>query len=88
MYLRLDAADPWMKVCQETLNDSREMPDPIQLTKIPIKPTVARYARFQLQSFYGNGGGLQYFSVLSGESSVLKLFELIDLPTNKLTNTH
>ena len=57
---------PWREVLHETLEDSSQMTDPLPLLEFPITPKVGRYVKFFLLSFYGLGGGLNYFAVRSG----------------------
>ena len=52
---------PRILVLQDTLQDSRQMMDPLPLLEYSITPRKARYVYFSLLSFYGYGGGLQYF---------------------------
>ena len=60
---------PWTRVLSGRLEDSRHKPDPLPVMKYQISPTVARYVKFELYSWYGQGGGLQYFAAVkcSGE---------------------
>ena len=70
-------------VVHGTLGDSRRSrrhPDPRPVKRFPFKKTEARFIKFQQNSFYGDGGGLQYFAVIdSGEkkSSVINVNLLI-----------
>ena len=54
---------PWTKVLQKTLEDSRRQSDPLPLQEFPISPVEARFVKFELVSYYGHGGGLQYFDM-------------------------
>ena len=46
------------------LGDSRNTTDPLPLQKIPFtEPATAQYIKFELVSWWGNGGGLQYFDI-------------------------
>ena len=47
----------------ETLKDSREESDPLPLQTFNFDPVTARFAKFKLLSYWGNGGGLQYFTI-------------------------
>ena len=71
---------PWREVLHETLEDSSQMTDPLPLLEFPITPTVGRYVKFSLLSFYGLGGGLNYFAVRSGIGiSISTYYLLIDM---------
>ena len=55
-------------VVHGTLGDSRrsrQKPNPRPVKRFPFTKTEARFVRFQQNSFYGDGGGLQYFAVIS-----------------------
>ena len=69
VYLSNDQNGPWTRVLSGRLEDSRHKPDPLPVMKYQISPTVARYVKFELYSWYGQGGGLQYFAAVkcSGE---------------------
>ena len=55
-------------VVHGTLGDSRRKPNPRPVMRFPFTKTEARFVRLQQNSFYGDGGGLQYFAVIdSGE---------------------
>ena len=54
-------SDTWTKVLNEILQDPREIGD-VPAERFEIKPTCAQFVKFQIISWYGNGGGLQYFS--------------------------
>ena len=57
-----------MRVLHETLNDTTLTEDPLPLQNFSITPTEGRFVKFELLTFYGKGGGLQYFAGLSGFS--------------------
>ena len=52
----------WTSVLESQLEDSREAADPGTLLQYNISGTLGRFVKFRVKSFYGNGGGLQYFS--------------------------
>ena len=54
---------PWKIVLQKTLDDSRNQIDPLPLQEFSIAPTQGRFVKFELVSYYGHGGGLQYFDM-------------------------
>ena len=60
-----DLKGPWDEILHETLEDSREM-DVVPLKEFKIKKKVARFIKFNMLSFYGDGGGLQYVSKKPG----------------------
>ena len=67
-------AGPWSQVLHETLEDSRKQSDPLPVLSFPIyneddgeEEFTARFVKFNLISWYGGGGGLQYFAVKKGE---------------------
>ena len=64
VYLSNDQNGPWTRVLAERLEDNRRMPDPHPLMKYQISPTVARYVKFELITWHGQGGGLQYFAAV------------------------
>ena len=47
----------------ETLEDSRQQNDPLPLQTFNFNPVTARFAKFKLLTYWGNGGGLQYFTI-------------------------
>ena len=64
----------------DVLNDSRsdqlDLNEQLNTTKeYAIKEIFANYIKFEILSFYGDGGGLQYFATSSGK-------------INKLTNIY
>ena len=63
---------PWTEVLYNELKDTRRM-NPIPSNKFSIKPTVAKFVKFTLLSYWGHGGGLQYFSCQPGEQSNIGL---------------
>ena len=66
VYLADSENGPWTEVVHDILDD----PTKINATEASVppryfnlaKPTCGQYVRFQIISWYGNGGGLQYFS--------------------------
>ena len=54
---------PWKMVLQKTLDDSRKHIDPLPLQEFSITSTKGRFVKFELVSYYGLGGGLQYFNI-------------------------
>ena len=57
-------AGPWIPILDEELEDSRQMADPLPLqTFLLSKTTTSQYVKFELLSWWGQGGGLQYFDI-------------------------
>ena len=64
VFLSSDSSDgPWVEVLHKTLQDSRQQTDPLPLLKFPFSARTAKFVKFKQISYYGKGGGLQYFSV-------------------------
>ena len=62
--LRQNSEAPWEKVLRATLEDPRgQQTDPLLLQTFSFQAMSARLVKFNLSSWYGWGGGLQYFSV-------------------------
>ena len=53
----------WSEVIHKTLEDSRQQNDPLPMLKFPFAAKKAKYIKFEILTFYGKGGGLQYFHV-------------------------
>ena len=62
VFLGFGATGPWMQVLKQTLPDSRNL-EPVPPRTYEITPTFARYVKFELLSYWGYGGGLQFFTV-------------------------
>ena len=62
-----------MRVLHQTLNDTRLAEDPLPLQNFSITPSEGRFVKFELLTFYGKGGGLQYFAALSGFLNIFLL---------------
>ena len=62
VHLGTSTTGPWTQALHKVLPDPRRMEDPLPVLDFPIAPTEARFARFELVSHYGRGGGLQHFS--------------------------
>ena len=59
-------------VLQTTLDDSRKQTDPLPLLEFSITSSQGRFVKFELVSYYGNGGGLQYFNINNNGPKVVK----------------
>ena len=59
-------------VLQTTLDDSRKQTDPLPKQEFSIPSTQGRFVKFELVSYYGNGGGLQYFNINNDGPKVVK----------------
>ena len=63
VFLSSDSPDgPWEEVVHQSLEDSRQQPDPLPLQIFPFTERTAKFVKFNQISYYGDGGGLQYFS--------------------------
>ena len=63
-------AGPWSQVVYETLEDPRQQAEPLPVLEFPFSSgseVSARFVKFNLISWYGSGGGLQYFNVKNGK---------------------
>eukprot|EP00092_Neocalanus_flemingeri_P086993 GFUD01109694.1.p1 GENE.GFUD01109694.1~~GFUD01109694.1.p1 ORF type:complete len:264 (+),score=6.00 GFUD01109694.1:88-792(+) len=61
IYVRNEQTEPWSLVVSDRLQDVRKNPNPLFPEEILVSATVARFVRFDIESYYGDGGGLQYF---------------------------
>ena len=59
----LSETGPWQQVIEEALEDSRKQNDPLPLKTFKFTFKTARYVKFKLLSYWGSGGGLQYFNI-------------------------
>jgi len=57
---------PWALVLSASLPDSRNV-NPVPMSTFNIPPVSARFVKFNLVSYWGQGGGLQYFHVIKLE---------------------
>ena len=57
---------PWEELLVANLEDSRPQDPPPVLTLTFDNPSLARFVKFELLDFWGEGGGLQYLEVLPG----------------------
>ena len=55
---------PWEEVIDESISDSRQQEKPLPFQKFNFDSVTARFVKFEVLSWYGAGGGLQYFNVL------------------------
>ena len=58
---------PWTEVVSGELEDSRQQQDPLPLQTFTFPALAASFVKFQITSYYGSSGGLQYFNVLLGK---------------------
>ena len=66
VFLSSESPDgPWEEVVHQTLEDSRQQPDPLPVQTFPFSERTAKFVKFNQISYYGMGGGLQYFIVKS-----------------------
>ena len=68
-----DTDGQWEEVFQKAdLIDSRHQGDPLPLKSYNFCAINTRYVKFQLTSWYGSGGGLQYFNAKYSEDTTTK----------------
>jgi len=61
----LDLSEPWTRVLETSLEDSRRQQDPLPLQVLHLKERVkAQFIKFDLLEWYGYGGGLQYMDII------------------------
>ena len=63
VFLSKEKSGPWEEVIHSSLKDSREAADPLPIERFSFAERFAKFVKFELLTFYGNGGGLQYFHV-------------------------
>ena len=66
---------PWTQVLDKELEDSQQQQDddPSRLQMIALdKETEAQFVKFDLISWWGRGGGLQYFDILRNKGKQFK----------------
>ena len=63
----VESADgPWKEVLHvKWLEDSRQQKDPLPLQEFPFLAQAGRYVKVEVVSYYGLGGGLQFFDITS-----------------------
>jgi len=65
VYLGETESGPWTEVLHDHLEDARDTDQTVASVparKFSINPTCAKFVKFQIISWYGEAGGLQYFS--------------------------
>ena len=55
--------DSGKEVIDETLADSRNQVNPLPLQSFSFESVTARFVKFEVASWYGIGGGIQYFNI-------------------------
>ena len=63
VFLSLAHGEPYVEVVHQTLEDSRQQEDPLPVQKFPFSERTAKFVKFNQISYYGYGGGLQYFTL-------------------------
>ena len=63
VFLSDSSEGPWEEVVHQTLEDSRQQADPLPVQTFSFSEGAAKFVKFNQISYYGNGGGLQYFAV-------------------------
>ena len=69
VFLSDSSEGPWEEVVHQTLEDSRQQEDPLPVQTFSFSERTARFVKFNQISYYGLGGGLQYFTVAADHSS-------------------
>ena len=54
---------PWKEVIDKTLADSRNQENPLPLQAFSFETVTAKFLKFEVLSWYGIGGGIQYFDI-------------------------
>ena len=70
---------PWEEVVHQTLEDSRQQADPLPVQTFPFTQRTAKFVKFNQISYYGNGGGLQYFAVKQYVAGELQLNFMVEI---------
>ena len=63
VFLSDSSQGPWEEVVHQTLEDSRQQADPLPVQTFPFSQRAAKFIEFKQISYYGYGGGLQYFTL-------------------------
>ena len=66
VFLSHSSEGPWEEVVHQTLEDSRQQADPLPVQTFSFSERTAKFVKFNQLSYYGSGGGLQYFAVNHG----------------------
>ena len=66
---------------EKKLSDSRNLVDPLPLERFSVEKEIkAQFVKFELVSWYGHGGGLQFFDIeRKGKSKYQKRSTLITI---------
>ena len=72
-------SDDFEELIHTNLEDSREEEDPLPIQEFYFQPVPASRIKVEILDFYGNGGGLQYFTAMYDENvtNILENEELI-----------
>ena len=63
VFLSLAHGEPYVEVVHQILEDSRLQTDPLPIQTFSFPERKAKWVHFRTISYYGLGGGLQYFAV-------------------------
>ena len=76
--------DPWTEALDKELDDSRKEKDPLQVQNFYFdRKVIGQFVKVQLVTWYGLGGGFQYFDILrKGISFQLNSYSLYIAKTN------
>ena len=65
----IESADgPWRPVLHTSLEDPRQQTDPLPLQAFSFPALAGRFVKLEVLSYYGKGGGLQFFNIISKAS--------------------
>ena len=60
--------DDFEELIHTNLEDSREEEDPLPIQEFYFESVFASHVKVEILDFYGNGGGLQYFTAMYDEN--------------------
>ena len=64
---------PWIEVIDDdSIPDSRQQEKPLPFQTFNFDYVTARFVKFEVVSWYGSGGGLQYFNMKKTGNGRLK----------------
>ena len=63
VFLSDSSTGPWEEVVHQTLEDGRKQADPLPVQTFSFSERTAKFVKFNQISYYGDGGGLQYFAL-------------------------
>ena len=87
VFLSDSSQGPWEEVVHKTLKDSRQQSDPLPVQTFPFSEKTARFVKFKQISYYGYGGGLQYFTLTLSSATPGNLIILIFISNYDIFST-